>query len=66
MKPLIIAQNDIVGGAARATYRLHRALRLAGIDSEMRVRNKYSDDPYITGANSKKEKLINAIRPRLG
>ncbi|ENJ3970233.1 glycosyltransferase [Salmonella enterica] len=66
MKPLIIAQNDIVGGAARATYRLHRALRLAGVDSEMRVRNKYSDDPYITGANSKKEKLINAIRPRLG
>ncbi|AXD29975.1 hypothetical protein CHD54_16835 [Salmonella enterica] len=37
-----------------------------GVDSEMRVRNKYSDDPYITGAHSKKEKIINAIRPRIG
>ncbi|POT26556.1 glycosyl transferase [Citrobacter freundii] len=66
MKPLIIAQNDIVGGAARATYRLHQALRLSGVESEVRVRNKYSDDPYIIGAQNKKEKLINAIRPRLG
>lgn len=66
MKPLIIAQNDIVGGAARATYRLHRALRLAGVDSGMRVRNKYSDDWTVTGSSSKKEKIINAIRPRVG
>ncbi|WP_438403549.1 glycosyltransferase [Escherichia coli] len=66
MKPLIIAQNDIVGGAARATYRLHRALRLAGVESKMRVRNKYSDDHTVIGATSKTEKLINSIRPRLG
>ena len=35
MKILIVNTYDILGGAARAAYRLHRSLLSAGIDSKM-------------------------------
>ncbi len=44
MKILHISESDIRGGAARAAYRLHRALRDAGLDSRMRVQRRFSDD----------------------
>ncbi len=65
MKILHINTTDIEGGAARAAYRLHRALLDAGIDSQMLVQNKLSDDYTILGPTSKIEKIINKIRPFL-
>ena len=40
MKILIVNTSDIIGGAARASYRLHKALLKNGIDSQMLVQNK--------------------------
>jgi glycosyltransferase involved in cell wall biosynthesis len=48
MKILHISTFDIVGGAARATYRLHQGLMLLGHDSKMLVKVKKSDDPSVT------------------
>ena len=42
MKILIVNTFDIQGGAARAAYRLHRALLDAGVDSQMLVQSKSS------------------------
>ena len=49
MKILIVNTFDIEGGAARAAYRLHRALLDAGVDSQMLVQSKTSDDDTVTG-----------------
>lgn len=44
LKSLQISTFDIRGGAARAAYRLHKGLRMIGIDSKMLVQEKFSDD----------------------
>lgn len=67
MKILIVNTYDILGGAARAAYRLHRSLLSAGIDSKMLVQIKKSDDYTVIpvyGIN-KVGKLISLIRPTL-
>ncbi len=65
MKILIINTNDISGGGARASYRLHKALLKAGIDSQMLVQNKNGDDWRILFPNSKFDKLLNIFRPSI-
>jgi glycosyltransferase involved in cell wall biosynthesis len=65
MKPLLLNTYDIRGGAARAAYRLHRGLREAGIESEMLVQSKSSDDPYVHGPRSRFETLMGVVRPQL-
>ena len=47
MKVLIINTRDINGGAARAAYRLHRALIQSGIESTMLVRHKQCQEKEI-------------------
>jgi glycosyltransferase involved in cell wall biosynthesis len=47
MKILHLATYDNFGGAARAAYRQHLALRGVGIDSSMLVRHKHTDDPHV-------------------
>ncbi len=47
MKVLHLATYDNFGGAARAAYRQHLALRSVGIDSRMLVRHKHTDDPHV-------------------
>lgn len=47
MRPLLVSYSDLAGGAARAAFRLHAALRSQGIDSEMMVRQKVSDDETV-------------------
>ncbi|MGN5027487.1 hypothetical protein ACTFBV_01225 [Aeromonas rivipollensis] len=47
MKILHLCYSDLEGGAARAAYRLHQALRSQGLDSHMLVINKSSDDPHV-------------------
>jgi len=54
MKTLLLSTADIQGGAARAAYRLHQGLQAIGVNSQMLVQYKYSDDktivaPTITG-----------------
>ena len=40
-------KNDLAGGAARAAYRLHKALQRAGQESLMIVESRSSDDPSV-------------------
>jgi glycosyltransferase involved in cell wall biosynthesis len=47
MKVLHLATHDMFGGAARAAYRQHTALLMGGVDSEMLVRYKHSNDPSV-------------------
>jgi len=47
MKVLIVNKKDISGGAARAAHRLYIGLKKQGVDSQMMVMEKYSDDPLI-------------------
>lgn len=58
MKILLINTNDIEGGAARAVYRFHAGMREAGIDSNMLVQNKTSDDNYVQRPKKKITKAM--------
>lgn len=65
MKILIVNTLDIEGGAARAAYRLHHALRAEGMNSHMLVQNKSSDDFTVMGPVTKLQKVLSKIRPFL-
>ena len=65
MKILIVNTSDTQGGAARAAYRLHRALLDNGTKSQMLVQDKISDDWTVIGPISKLQKGINKLRPTL-
>ncbi|MDD3050796.1 MAG: glycosyltransferase family 4 protein [Candidatus Cloacimonetes bacterium] len=65
MKILIINTFDIEGGAARAAYRLHRALLHHGIDSKMIVMRKKSDDYRVLVNSSAMRKKITSEFPAL-
>jgi len=66
MKVLILNKKDIVGGAARAAYRLYTGLQNAGIDSSMLVMGKNSNDlNVIPSSFSKYEKFLNNFRSDL-
>jgi len=47
MKTLHISTFDINGGAPRAAYRLHNGLRDIGVNSQMLVQEKFSDDKNV-------------------
>jgi glycosyltransferase involved in cell wall biosynthesis len=63
---LHVSQSDQNGGAARAAYRLHRALLDYGVDSSMKVRDKKSDDWTVDGPKTKYGKVGSLLRPALG
>ncbi|MDR5886702.1 glycosyltransferase family 4 protein [Vreelandella janggokensis] len=65
MKILMVNTSDIEGGAARAAYRLHRALLAEGVDSQMLVQRKVSDDITVIGPITKVQKAWYKIRPFL-
>ena len=50
MRILHFSTEDITGGAAKAAYRLHSALREAGHQSRLIVLNKKSDDESVVQA----------------
>ena len=54
--PFHVSHSDLQGGAARAAYRIHNALRAAGVDSLMRVAVRLSDDWTVRGPRSRLEK----------
>jgi glycosyltransferase involved in cell wall biosynthesis len=64
-KILHICSSDLVGGASRATFRLHKSLLSAGIDSLLIVKCKSSDEKSIIGPKSQLYKLLYKVLPYL-
>ena len=65
MKILIVNTHDTSGGAARAAYHLHKALQSIGVESQMLVQNKTSDDLTVIGPQTKMQKGMSFLRPVL-
>ena len=65
MKVLQLNHSNINGGAARAAYRIHHALRSSGIDSQMLVNDASSGDWSVHGPGTKWAKAISRLRPHL-
>jgi glycosyltransferase involved in cell wall biosynthesis len=65
LKVLIVNTSDTQGGAARAAYRLHKVLLTSGVDSQMIVQSKFSDDFTVIEPQSKILRMIGKIRPSL-
>lgn len=66
MKIFQVNKCDIEGGAARAAYRIHCALRVAGIDSAMVVDRAVSGDRTVSGPGSRWRAKLIAAREYLG
>lgn len=66
MKPLLLSYSDTIGGASRATLRLHHALKTYGVDIRMRVGIKTTDINTIDDAASKWNKIFSRARPHIG
>ena len=64
MKVVIVSTNDIKGGAARAAYRLHRSLILAGVQSSMLVQFKESRDPTVIEVDNSWHRWVSRVRRR--
>ncbi len=65
MKILTVSYSDSSGGAAKAAYRLHRALVNEGIESWMLVQKKERDDWCVIGPDSNLNRFVNIIRPAI-
>jgi glycosyltransferase involved in cell wall biosynthesis len=63
MKILHLVTRDFNGGAARATFRTHQALRAIGCDSWMFVQSKETDEFSVLGPRTQKEKALSRLRP---
>lgn len=63
MKVLHVSTYDLNGGAARATYRLHKALIAHGLDSRILVQRKQSDEHQIVGPSTLWEKACSLVIP---
>lgn len=66
MKIIHLNHSDINGGAARAAYRIHHAVRQQGMDSRMWVDNASAGDWTVEGPQTKWRKGFNKLRPGLG
>jgi glycosyltransferase involved in cell wall biosynthesis len=62
MNVLHVGETDNRGGAARASYRLHRGLLKMDVRSRMLVQWRHSDDPTVQGLERKRDKLTARIR----
>jgi glycosyltransferase involved in cell wall biosynthesis len=62
MKVLQLATYDGGQGAARATLRLHRALRDVGIQSTLRVAQANSGDPWVRAPRGKPRQALALLR----
>lgn len=65
MKVLIINYNDTKGGAAIATYRIHKSLLKLGVNSTFLVYRKFSDDKTVEGPVNIFVKYYRLSRQRL-
>lgn len=66
MKIIHLSHSDMLGGAARASYRLHHALLGSGVDSQMWVDVAGTGDCTVSGARNGLAKGIHAFRAGLG
>lgn len=64
MKILHLSRSDS-GGAGRAVYRIHQALRDVGVESVIWVNHVSSDDPNVLGPATNFEKISARIGPHL-
>lgn len=64
IRPLLVNASD-TGGSATATKRIHRALRSIGVESQMLVQEKTTDDSTITGPSSKLATGWSLARPHV-
>lgn len=62
---LHLSARDRQGGAARATYRLHRGLREIDVDSEMLVQKKVTENPSIHGYEGTFGAVYDVVRRKL-
>ena len=65
MKILQVNTSDISGGAAIATYRIHKGLQRIGMDSKMLVQSKLSDDKTVIDPGNKLKRGLVLLRPTL-
>lgn len=63
---MMLNTYDNVGGAAMATYRLHRGLRSIGVNSQLMVSHKGTDDSTVIGrgTQSRVQKVISLLYSR--
>lgn len=66
MKVIQINYSDISGGAARAAYRIHHALRGIGVDSRMWVNSATAGDWTVQGPEGKVDKVLTRLRTSIG
>lgn len=57
-KVALISATDIVGGAARATHRLHHGLLEEGVESVILCQRKFSEDPYAYAPTSRSHRVL--------
>jgi len=65
MRIVHLSTYDMVGGAARAAYRLHHGLLRRGVDSVIQVQTKSSEEKQILGPANDYIKFFNLARPAL-
>lgn len=65
MKILYLSNSDIKGGAARGAFRLHQGFLQNGVDSQLLVSKKYSDDYTVIGPQAKIKKAFSFVRPQV-
>lgn len=66
LKSILLNHSDIVGGAARAAYRIHHALLGEGVDSQMFVACSVSGDHTVVEPPGKVQKGWALLRPSIG
>jgi len=65
MKVVHLNTYDVIGGAARAAYRLHQGLQQIGVKSQMLVQTKASDDYSVTAPTFWLDRIVDKYRPNL-
>ena len=65
MRVLHLSTFDVMGGAARGAYWLHRELKQQGVDSTMLVARKYGDDEDVVQYGGTLGRLSNRARVAL-
>jgi glycosyltransferase involved in cell wall biosynthesis len=66
MRVFALNLSDSVGGAAKAAYRIHQALRGIGVDSSLVVHRKTLNDLHIIGPKNNFEILFDRFRSGIG
>jgi glycosyltransferase involved in cell wall biosynthesis len=65
LRTLILSTFDTCGGAARAAFRLHQGLRILGVDTQMLVQVKSSDNVAVIAPRPNFRRDFAKLRPSL-